>query len=169
MKKRCYTQYSYAIWFILAGVMLLFSFGPLLIWTDEAIASKITWCIIMLLFCVVFCISGIHHMQFFYFVEGCLVVKSAFGVINKLDINNSVAYIEVLPTYSSWAISVDEKWICIYDKSISNNIRHRFKSGCANKKGFPKVQIVYSTENKQIVEQFIKIDARNNFVDSIVS
>lgn len=169
MKKRCYTQYSYAIWFILAGVMLLFSFGPLLIWTDEAIASKITWCIIMLLFCVVFCISGIHHMQFFYFEEGCLVVKSAFGVINKLDINNSVVYIEVLPTYSSWAISVDEKWICIYDKSISNNIRHRFKSGCANKKGFPKVQIVYSTENKQIVEQFIKIDARNNFVDSIVS
>ena len=169
MKKRCYTQYSYVIWFILAGIMLVFLFGPLLIWTDEAIASKIAWCIIMLLFCVVFCISGIHHMQFFYFEESCLVVKSAFGIINKLDINNSVAYIEVLPTYSSWAISVDEKWICIYDKSIANSIRHKFKSGCANKKKYQRVQIVYSEENKQFVEKIIKIETRKGFVDSIVN
>ena len=123
----------------------------------------------MFLFCTVACTPGIHYMQFFYFEDGYLIVKSAFGLINKLDINNSVAHIEVLPTYSSWVVSVDEKWICIYDKSISNNIRHRFKSGCANKKGFRKAQIVYSNENKQIVEQFIKIEAKNSFVDSIVN
>ena len=168
MKKRCYTQYSYVIWFILAGIMLVFSFGPLLIWADEAIASKLAWCIIMLLFCVVFCISGIHHMQFFYFEESCLVVKSAFGEIVKLDTQNSVAYIEVLPTYSSWAISVDEKWICIYDKSIANSIRHKFKSGCANKKRHQRVQIVFSEENKQIIEKLIKIETRKGFEDSIV-
>lgn len=123
----------------------------------------------MFLLCMVACAIGIQYMQVFYFEDGYLIVKSAFGLINKLDINNSVAHIEVLPTYSSWVVSVDEKWICIYDKSISNNIRHRFKSGCANKKGLRKAQIVYSNENKQIVEQFIKIEARNSFVDSIVN
>lgn len=149
--------------------MLMFSLGPLLIRTSDPTTIKVIWSSSMFLLCMVACAIGIQYMQVFYFEDGYLIVKSAFGLINKLDINNSVAHIEVLPTYSSWVVSVDEKWICIYDKSISNNIRHRFKSGCANKKGFRKAQIVYSNENKQIVEQFIKIEARNSFVDSIVN
>ena len=169
MKNRCYAKYSYVIWFVLGAIMLMFSLGPLLIRTSDPTTIKVIWSSSMFLLCMVACAIGIQYMQFFYFEDGYLIVKSAFGLINKLDINNSVAHIEVLPTYSSWVVSVDEKWICIYDKSISNNIQHRFKSGCANKKGFRKAQIVYSNENKQIVEQFIKIEARNSFVDSIVN
>lgn len=163
MKNRCYTKYSYIIWFVLAVIMLIFSLGPLFIRTNDSNIFRMIFSISMFLFCTVACTTGIHYMQFFYFEDGYLIVKSAFGVINKLDINKSVAYIEVLPTYSSWFISIDEEWICIYDKSISNNIRHKFKSGCANKKKHQKVQIVYSDENKRMVEQFIKIDARNHF------
>lgn len=160
MKTRCYAKYSYVIWFVLAGIMLIFSLGPLLIWTDETMAFNMIWSISMFSFCVFFCISGIHHMQFYCFEDGCLIVKSAFGEIVKLDTNSSIAYIETLPTYSSWIVSLDEKWICIYDKSIANNVLYRFKSGCANKKKQKKVQIIYSEDNESLIGQHMLIQKK---------
>jgi len=169
MKNRCYTKYSYVIYFVLAAILIFFSFGPMLLKTDDAMTTKVIWSTTMIFFSGLFCVIGIHNMQFFYFKNGHLIVKSAFGIVVKLDANNSVAYIEKLPTYSSWIVSIDEKWICVYEKSIANSTRHKFKSGCANKKKYQRVQIVYSAENKQIVEKFIKMETRKSFVDNIVN
>ena len=106
-------------------------------------------------------IFGIHNMQYFEIRDECLMVKSLFGTIVKLDIENVDAYIETLPTYSSWVLSANEKWICLYDKSISNNICDRFKSGCANKRHHKRVQIICSDENRHCIEKYIEIKTRN--------
>ena len=168
MKNRCYPKCSYAICFFIATIMLIFSMGPMFIWTNDATVIKIVWSISMFIFCIIFCLCGMHYMQHFYFDDGYLVVKSVFGTIVKLDIGESIAYIETLPTYSSWVASFDEKWICVYDKNIADNVLCRFKSGCANKRNYKRVQIICSEQNKKLIEQYVLIQKRKCLWDSSI-
>ena len=128
MKKRCYPKYSYIIFFILAFLMLLFSVGPLIIKTEESLEIKILFSSIMIFFSLMMTVGGILYLQYFYIENSILYVKTLFGTITKLDLNNARAYIELLPTYFSWITSIDVKWICIYDNNL--NILSKFKSGC---------------------------------------
>ena len=158
MKKRCYPKYSYISFFVLATVLLLFSIGPLVIKTDEAMGIKILFSSVMAFFSLMMTLAGILYLQYFYIENNIIYVKSGFGIITKLDLNNAKAYIEILPTYFSWVTSIDEKWICIYDNSL--NILSKFKSGCSNKKNKKRIQIMFSQENLEIIEKHIKIDTR---------
>lgn len=108
--------------------------------------------------------NPVHAILFFE--DNYLIVRSVFGVIVKLRIEDSIAYVETLPTYFSWVASIDERWICVYDKSIVNNALYRFQSGCTNKKKYKRIQIVYTEENRKTIEQFIRIDKRDSFLYS---
>ena len=109
----------------------------------------------MAVLCLIFIMASIHHLQYFYVEGDNIVVKSAFGTIKKLSVNNVRVDVESLPTYSSWSLSVDKKWICIYDKNSLNEGLSKFKSGCSNNKRFNRIQIIYSKENKKIINQWI--------------
>lgn len=160
MKKRCYPKYSYIIFFILAFLMLLFSMGPSIIKTEEGLEIKILFSSIMIFFSLMMTVGGILHLQYFYIEDNILYVKTLFGTITKLDLNNARAYIELLPTYFSWITSIDVKWICIYDNNL--NILSKFKSGCSNKKNKKRIQIVFNEENIKIIERYIQIEKRKN-------
>lgn len=116
--------------------MLLFSVGPLIIKTEEGLEIKILFSSIMIFFSLMMTVGGILYLQYFYIENNILYVKTLFGTITKLDLNNARAYIELLPTYFSWITSIDVKWICIYDNNL--NILSKFKSGCSNKKNKKK-------------------------------
>jgi len=154
MKKRCYPKYSYIISFVLAIVSLLFSIGPLVIKTNEGIVIKILFSSIMVFFSLMMTFGGILYLQYFYVENNILYVKSIFGIITQLDLNNAKAYIEVLPTYSSWTTSIDEKWICLYDNNL--NILSKFKSGFSNKKNKKRIQIIFNEDNIQIIEKYFE-------------
>ncbi len=160
MKKRCYPKYSYIISFILAFLMLLFSVGPLIIKTEEGLEIKILFSSIMIFFSLMMTVGGILYLQYFYIENNILYVKTLFGIITKLDLNNARAYIELLPTYFSWITSIDVKWICIYDNNL--NILSKFKSGCSNKRNKKRIQIVFNEENIKIIERYIQIEKRKN-------
>ena len=85
-----------------------------------------------------------------------IIVKSAFGTIIKLDALNVHISIETLPTYYGWIVSVEKKWICIYDNSLRNNSSCKFQSGCSNGKKIKRIQIVYNDDNKKLIEQLVK-------------
>lgn len=164
MKNRCYTRYSYNVFIFLAIIMLLFSIGPWVVETGEGVAIRVVWSVAMLIFGVISFIGAIQNMQYFYFEDDCLIVRSVFGEIKRLRIGDSVAYVETLPTYFSWVASTNERWICVYDKSIVNNALYTFRSGCSNKKKYKRIQIVYTEENRKMIEQFIRIDKRSSFL-----
>ena len=147
--------------------MLLFSIAPLVVKTGEAVAIQVVWSVAMLIFGVISFIGAIQSMQYFYFEDDYLIVRSAFGEITRLRIEDSVAYVETLPTYFSWVASTDERWICVYDKSMVNNALYRFRSGCSNKKNSKRIQIVDTEENRKMIEQFIRIDKRGSFLHSL--
>ena len=146
--------------------MLLLSIVPWILETDEGFAIRAAWSITMLILGAILIIGAIQYMQYFYFEGDYLIVRSAFGIIVKLRNEDSIAYVETLPTYFSWVASIDERWICVYDKSIANDLFCRFRSGCTNKKKYKRIQIVYSEENRKAIEQFIRIDKRNSFLFS---
>lgn len=110
----------------------------------------------MLIMSVIFMISSIQNMQYYYIDGNYIVVKSAFGTIMKLDAFNIQVSIETLPTYFSWIGSVEKKWICIYDKSLQNDNSLRFKSGCSNNKKLKRIQIIYNDMNKKAIELWIQ-------------
>ena len=155
MKTKCYPKYSYVSFIALSVIALVFSICPFIIKTNDDIVTKIIWSLIMLLFGVIFIIASIQYMQCYYIDGNDVVVKSAFGIIMKLNALNVEVCVESLPTYSSWVLSVDKKWICIYDKSLTNLGLSKFKSGCSNNKRFKRIQIIYTDENKKTIEQWI--------------
>ena len=159
MKKRCYPKYSYIIFFALSIIMLLFAMGPLVIKTEESLEIKILFSSVMLLFSLLMLIGGICYLQYFIIENNTIYVKSLFGIIIKLDLNNVKAYVEILPTYFSWITNIDVKWICIYDNHL--NILSKFKCGCSNKKNKKRIQIVFNEENIKLIEKYIRIEKRN--------
>lgn len=163
MKNRCYPKYSYIVFIILAMIMFMFSIAPLFIETTEGIIIKITWSVLMFLLGIVFIIAAIQHMQYYYFDNNHVIVKSLFGTIVKLNIEKVQVYIEILPTYFSWVMSVERKWICIYDESIIGNFLYRFKSGCSNRRKYKRIQIVFNESNEKNIVQYLKINKRQIF------
>ena len=126
----------------------------------------------MLSFSVITLIMALRNMQYFYFADGYLTVKWAFGEIVRLEVSNTVARIEKLTTYSSRprkaylskeTVSVDDTWICIYDKSIKNRPECMFRGGCTNSKKAKRIQIVYTEKNKELVERYIEISMGKRF------
>lgn len=158
MKKRCYPKYSYIIFFVLAVIMLLFSMGPLIIKTEEGLGIKILFSVVMLFFSLMMTFGGMLYLQYFHIEKNILYVKTIFGTITKLDLENANAYIEKLPTYFSWVTSMEIKWICIYDNKL--NILSKYKSGCSNRKNEKRIQIVFNEDNIKYIEKYVQIKKR---------
>lgn len=157
MKKRCYPKYCYILYIILSIVMFIFSLGPLFIKTDDEKVIGIIWSIIMLTFGIFFVISALYSLQYFYIDNDYIIVKSCFGIIEKINIKHAIISVENLPTYFSWIITTNKKWICIYGNSDLSN-QSKFKTGCSNKKNQDKVQIIYSDENMQMIKNICNMD-----------
>ena len=154
MKTRCYPKYSYITFIVLSIIMFVFSVAPLIIKTNEDMIVKASWSLIMLIMSMIFMISSIQYMQYYYIDGNYIVVKSAFETIMKLDVFNIQVSIETLPTYFSWTVSIEKKWICIYDKSLQNDYSSRFQSGCSNNKKLKRIQIIYNDINKKAIKQW---------------
>ena len=158
MKNRCYPKYSFVPSIVLAVILLVFSLGALVIETGEGWTIKILFGGSMLTFSIIMTLAGLYELQYFYIENNVLYVKSVFGIITKLDLNNAKAYVEFLPTYFSRASCIMEmKWICIYDKN-NLNFRSRFRYGYSNRKNKKRIQIVYSEENFKIIEKYIQME-----------
>ena len=155
MKNRCYPKYSCAVFILLAAISFVLSVGPLFIWTNDALFVKILWSASMTLLGIVFTTGAIQYMQYYCFEGNNIVVKSLFGTIVKLNIEKAQIHIETLPTYFSWIASIDEKWICIYDESISVNVLNRFKSGCSNGRKHKRIQIIFTEANMRLIEHHL--------------
>ena len=154
MKTRCYPKYSYITFIVLSIIMFVFSIAPLIIKTNEDMIVKASWSLIMLIMSMIFMISSIQYMQYYYIDGNYIVVKSAFGTIMKLNASNIQISIETLPTYFSWIVSIDKKWICIYDKSLQNEYLFKFQSGCSNNKKLKRIQIIYNEKNIKAIERW---------------
>ena len=109
----------------------------------------------MAVFCLICIMASIHYLQYFYVEGDHIVVKSAFGIIKKLNVNNVRVDVESLPTYYSGGVYVYKKWICIYDKDSLNEGLSKFKSGCSNNKRFNRIQIIYNKEYRKTINQWI--------------
>lgn len=165
MKKRCYPKYSYIIFIVLSVVLFIFSAVPLFIKTNEETAPKIIWSAVMLFLSITFILASIQYMQYYCFEDDYLIVKSAFGTIMKLNIPDIQAVEELLPTYFSSFFTIEIRWICIYDKSISDNFLSKFKSGCSNNKKIKRIQIIYTDENAEIIKQFISDYTESDMIE----
>ena len=155
MKKRCYPKYSYLFFMVFSVIFFICSIAPLFIETNDVIIVKVFWSFTMAVLCLICIMASIHNLQYFYVEGDHIVVKSAFGTIMKMNFNNVMVNVESLPTYYSWSLSVDKKWICIYDKNSLNEGLSKFKSGCSNNKRYNRIQIIYSKENKKTIDQWI--------------
>ena len=140
---------------VISAILFIFSIAPLFIETNDVIIVKFFWSFTMAVLGMIFIIISIQYMQYFYIEGDHIVVKSAFGTIMKMNVNNVMVNVESLPTYYSWVLSVDKKWICIYDKDSLNEGLSKFKSGCSNHKRYNRIQIIYSKENKKTIDQWI--------------
>ena len=141
-------------------MLLLLFLVSLIIKTEEGLEIEILFNSMMIFFSLMMTVGGILNLQYFYIENNILYVKSLFGTITKLDLNNARAYIELLPTFYSWVTTTYMKWICIYDNNL--NILSKFKWGCSNKKNKKRIQIVFNEENIKIIERYIKIENREN-------
>ena len=170
MKNRCYPKYTYIVNFVLS--VFCFSLAVKSLVINESLPIKIRWSVGMLGFSVITLIMALRNMQYFYFADGYLTVKWAFGEIVRLEVSNTVARIEKLITYSSRprkaylskeTVSVYDTWICIYDKSIKNRPECMFHRGCSNSKKAKRIQIVCTEKNKELVERYIEISMGKRF------
>ena len=143
--------------------MFIFASAPLFLKTNDKLSIKIIWSTMMIFFGVIMMIGAIHNMQYYYFEDNSIIVRSLFGIIVKLELNKVKAYIETLPTCICRSVWLDEKWICIYDVSISDNYLYRFKHGYSNKRKYKKIQIIFTEKNINKIEQYIQISPRNVF------
>ncbi len=111
----------------------------------------------MLVMSAIMALGAVYYMQSYYFDNGFLVVKSIFGILVKMRIEDVCAYVETLPTYFSWVSVSNVKWICIYDKDAPRNIYTKFENGCSNSKKKKRIQIVYTKQNEENLRPYIKI------------
>ncbi len=157
MKSRCYPKYSYVIYFVISGVLFLFACAPVFIQTDDTTAIKLLWSGAMFVMSAIMSLGAMYYMQSYCFDNGFIVVKSIFGILVKMRIEDVCAYIETLPTYFSWVSVSNTKWICIYDKNELRNIYTRFESGCSNSRTKKRIQIIYTKQNEERLRPYIKI------------
>ena len=163
MKNRCYPKYTYIVNFVLSVFCLSLAVASLFI--NESLPIKIICSVGMLSFSVITLIMALRNMQYFYFADGYLTVKWAFGEIVRLEVSNTVARIEKLITYSSRprkaylskeTVSVYDTWICIYDKSIRNRPERRFISGCSNSKKAKRIQRTCKKQKSQSLRKILE-------------
>jgi hypothetical protein len=107
----------------------------------------------MIIFSILSAFGSILYMQYFEIKDGQISVKSLFGLIIKLNLNDCSASIEILPTYFSWVMSINKKWICIY----STDEYIKFQSGCSNSKKHRRIQIFYSEKNYEKIKKYISV------------
>ena len=163
MKNRCYPKCFYVLYIILSAILFLFAAAPLFIKTDDELLMWIIWSTSMTIFGIITLIGAIYYMQYYYFEDDNIIVKSLFGIVVKLDVNKVNVYIEMLPTYLGARNPIDVHWICIYDESISDNFSYKFKSGGSNKRKYKRIQIIYTDNNWDLINQHIKITPRTIF------
>lgn len=163
MKNRCYPKYCYVLYIILSSISFLFAAAPLFIKTNDEPLIKIIVSTSMTIFGIIMFIGAMYDMQYYYFKDDNIIVKSLFGIVVKLDVNKVNVYIEMLPTYQSRGMAIDKAWICIYDESISDKFSYKFKSGCSNKRKYKRIQIIYTDNNWDLINQHIKITPRTIF------
>lgn len=146
MKKnnRCYPLYSYLIYLVFFILLIPFSFLIL------SLPSKTGYLIFVILPPVVLGVGFVLtffgfllNNQSFYIEGNYLIVKNCLCEVMRVNLSQCDLQITSLPTYSSWASSIFEKWICIYD---STTYVPKFIKGCSNSKKYCRIQIVYSEE-----------------------
>lgn len=145
---------------IISAVLFLFAVASLFIKTDGELLFEIIWLSLMIIGGIIMLIGAVYYMQYYYFEDDSIIVKSLFGNVVKLDINKVKVYIETLPTYFSWVTTIDDRWICIYDESISDIFSYKFKAGCSNKRKYKRIQIIYTENNLNLIKQHIEITQR---------
>lgn len=149
MKKiKVYPKYIKYQSLVLSILLLLFSFGPLVIKTDESLSIKLIWSSSMIF------ISGLCFFGFLWLnqtlliEEEQLILKNCFCIIKKLKIENVFMQSVELPTYYSWIININKKWLCIYEK---DKYIPKFKKGCNNSKKFNRIQVIFSDNNYKLL------------------
>lgn len=121
--KKCYPKYAYYIYYLLSGVIFLFSIGPWIINTNDLLSIKISCSITMLVFSLLLFFSALWNGQFYTIDKGFIVCKNCFCVIQKISIEDAICIIQELPTYFNWMTSTSKKWICIYCKTVILDLR----------------------------------------------
>lgn len=153
MKKRCYPWYSYAIYLILTIIFFVFSIGPMIIETNEELFIKILFSSIMIIFgCTMF--GGyLWTKQHYHIRDNKVSISNIFGIIKVLDLDQCDIEIVDLPTYFSWVLNTNKKWICIY-----SNMGYvpKFQNGLNNSKKYERIQIVYSEETEIALKKMQK-------------
>lgn len=125
------------------------TFVPLLFKTDDKLWVVIVWIFLMAFFSTTMLIAGINFMQFFIIENEAIIIRNIFGIIEEIKISNADIIVQNLDTYFSLVVSIPKKWICIYDKSSNCE---KFKSGCSNKRGKHRIQIIYSDEYMELLK-----------------
>lgn len=84
-----------------------------------------------------------------------LTLKNLYRTMVTLK-KEDIIRIEIneLPTYFSWAKTINKKYICIY--SSKNNVD--FLRGSSNKSGLDKIQLFYKKEKFEKILQTLKIE-----------
>lgn len=93
-----------------------------------------------------------YNRQYLYIKNGKFILQNPFVKIKELNIEECYYEISTLPSYFSWVAITDETWICIYLKNESN----KFKYGVANSKQYNRIQLIYTKENLEIIENLFK-------------
>lgn len=137
---------------IISLILLLFSFGPLVIKTDEGLHIKLIWSFSMIFLSVLCCFGFLWLDQTLLIEEDELILKNHFCIIKKLRKKDIFMQTVELPTYSSWIISINKKWICIYEK---DKYIPKFKNGCNNSKKFDRIQVIFSDSNYKLLSNEI--------------
>ena len=151
MRKRCYPKYSYIIGFIVSFLMLLFSVFPIFIQTNDTLKLRIVCSLTLLFFSLISLAVTFWQLQYYEIHDNTIVVKCLWGTIISINIDETTMAVETLPTYFSWAITINKQWICLYSKTSS-----KFTSGCSNNKKHKRIQIIYSDETYRILNKLLK-------------
>lgn len=152
VKIEVYPKYSKYLSLIISLILLLFSFGPLVIKTDEGLHIKLIWSLSMIFLSVLCCFGFLWDDQTLLIEEEEIVLMNHFCIIKKMKKKDIFMQTVELPTYSSGIISINKRWICIYEK---DKYIPRFKSGCNNSKKYNRIQVIYSDSNYKLLSNEI--------------
>lgn len=153
MKKRCYPGYSYGIYLFLTILFFVFSIGPMIIETDEDLFVKILFSSIMIIFgCMMFG-AYLWTKQYYHIRDNKVSISNVSGIIKVLDLDQCNIEVVDLPTYFSWALNINKKWICIYSNIV---YVPKFRNGISNSKKYERIQIIYSEETEIFLKKMQK-------------
>lgn len=139
--KKCYPKDKYAVLFIYSIVFFIAAMMPIFIKIDESISIIIIWVFISGFISVLAGMLGLYNFQFYKLIGDVLILRNAFGKMEKIDLNKAVYEVKDLNTKIFLIGVVKKKWICIYEK---NENTEKFERGCSNRKGMHRIQIIYS-------------------------